>query len=586
MDLKALAVTFARLEETGGRLAAIDILARLFDRAAPSELAPLVYLLQGQLRPAYEGVEVGVGDRLLVRAIARAYDASETAVTRHYKRRGDLGLVAESLAGAAPRRRLSVREAHEALLEIARTSGAGAVEGKIRLLVALLRRAAPIEGRYLVRIVQGRLRLGLGDATIIEATAAGALGDRRKKPVVEHAYNVRSDLGAVVRLAYATGGRALARVSPEIGVPVRPALAQRLGSAEAILKRLGHVDVEPKYDGFRLQLHRDGARVWAFSRRLENVSAMFPELAAGARRQLKARRAIIEGEAVVYDPRTGRFLPFQVTITRKRKYGIAEAAARHPLRLFAFDLLYANGHDCLTLPQRERHRHLAALLRSTPGDPVAVTEVFTARSATDLQDYFDKMIARGLEGIIAKRPDAPYRAGARGFDWVKLKRAYQSRLRDTVDVVLVGYLAGRGARAALGIGSLLAAVYDPGADRFRTIAKIGSGPSEEEWKSLRTLLDREATSKPPRRVESLITPDVWVEPKVVVEVLADEITRSPRHTCGRSDGKAGYALRFPRMLGVRSDKKPEDATTEREVLEIFRMQRNPGKPRLNPSART
>lgn len=579
MQLRVLAEALARLEAGGRRLQAIDVLAGLFARVPPSELDAIVYLVQGQLRPAYEGVEFGVGERLLLRALAQAYDSGEAALARRLRRLGDLGLVAESLAEAPPRRRLTVAQTYDALLAVARASGPGAVERKIHLLVTLLGRAAPLEARYLVRVVQGRLRLGIGDATVIEAAAAGALGDRRKKSLIERAYNVRSDLGGVVHLAYARGERALARVGPRLGVPVRPALAQRLPSAEAIVKRLGAVDAEPKYDGFRLQVHRNGDRVWAFSRRLEDVSTMFPEITRAARRQLRARRAIIEGEAVVYDPRTGRFLPFQVTMTRKRKYRIAEAAARHPLRLFAFDLLYANGRDYLPRPQRERHRRLAALLRGTLRDPVVVTEVFTTSSATELQTYFDAMIRRGLEGVVAKRPDAPYRAGARGYDWVKLKRAYQSKLRDTVDVVLVGYLAGRGRRAALGIGSLLAAVYDPDADRFRTVAKIGSGPSEHEWTRLRALLDRLATPARPHRVESLITPDVWVEPKVVVEVLADEITRSPRHTCGRRGREPGYALRFPRMLdGVRTDRAPEDATTEREVLDLYRMQRTRARP--------
>jgi DNA ligase-1 len=355
---------------------------------------------------------------------------------------------------------------------------------------------------------------------------------------------------------------------------VRPALAQRLPSAEAIVQRFGTVHAEPKYDGFRLQLHRQGERVWAFSRRLENVSAMFPELTAGVRRQLRTRRAILEGEAVVHDPKTGRFLPFQVTITRKRKHGIAEAAARHPLRLFAFDLLYADGRNYLQRPQAERHARLAALIRARAHAPVVVTEVLVTNRADELQAYFDRLIRQGLEGVVAKRPDAPYRAGARGYDWVKLKRAYQSKLRDTVDVVLIGYLVGRGRRATLGIGSLLAAVYDPEGDRFRTVAKIGSGPSEEQWKALRAQLDREATPTRPRRVDSLITPDVWVEPRFVVEVLADEITRSPLHTCGKTGDAPGYALRFPRMLdGVRRDKAPQDATTEQEILQLYRSQR-------------
>jgi DNA ligase 1 len=570
-----VAEAFARLEATSGRLGAVRILASLFGRAQPAELQPVVYLLQGRLGPPYEGVEFGVGERILARVIALAYGATGSEIARRYRRAGDLGLVAESLAVApAGGRALALGQTYRALEDVARASGPGSLQRKTGLLADLLRRCTGLEARYLVRIVLGRLRLGVGDATIVEAAALGALGERGKKRLIEQAYNVRSDLGGVVHLAYTRGEPGLARIAPQVGIPVRPALAQRLPSATAIVQRLGTVQAEPKYDGFRLQFHRDGDRVWAFSRRLEDVSDMFPDLTTGVRRQLRARRAIIEGEAVVHDPRTGRFLPFQVTMTRKRKHGVVEAAARHPLRLYAFDLLYENGRNYLPRPQRVRHERLARLVRAAPRDPIAVTEVLTTKRASELQAYFDAMIGRGLEGIVAKRPDAPYRAGARGYDWVKLKRAYQSKLRDTVDLVLVGYLAGRGARAALGIGSLLAAVYDPKQDRFRTVAKIGSGPSEREWKSLRARLDRLAVRARPSRVDSLITPDVWVEPRLVVEVLADEITRSPRHTCGKTGRGPGYALRFPRMLdGVRSDRTCEDATSEREILDLYRMQR-------------
>jgi len=458
VKFRELAEVFGRLQLSTGRLNAVRVVAGLFGRAGLDELEPIVYLLQGQLRPAYEGIELGVGERLLLRVVARVSGTTESSVAKQYKRMGDLGLVMESLSKASPRRALSIRQAHAALLEVARASGAGAVERKTRLLVELLQRATALEARFLVRIVQGRLRLGIGDATILEAAAAGALGDRGRKRLIEQAYNVRSDLGGVVRLAYARGAQGLVRIGPKVGIPVRPALAQRLPSAGAIIARLGTAQVEPKYDGFRLQLHRDGDRVWAFSRRMEDVSLMFPDLTGGLRRQLRARRAILEGEAVVHDPATGKFLPFQITMTRKRKHRIAETAERHPLRLFAFDLLYANGKSYLERPQGERSRRLAALLRSSPGGAVVVTESLTTGSVGELQRYFNAMMRRGLEGVVAKRIDAPYRAGARGFDWVKLKRSYQSKLRDTVDVVLVGYLVGRGKRAARGVGSLLAAV--------------------------------------------------------------------------------------------------------------------------------
>jgi DNA ligase-1 len=572
MKFEEVALALMALEQTASRRRLVELVAGLLSRAGARDAERLVYLLQGQLRPPYEGVEIGVGERLLIATLARAYGPTRASIAGRLGRLGDLGLVAAALAPPARGRRLTLEQAYDGLLAAARTGGSGSVARKTGRLSELLARADPLEARFLVRIAQGRLRLGVGDQTILEAAALAALGDRRLKPLLEHAYNVRSDLGGVVRLAFARGKQGLSAVVPQPGVPVRPALAQRLPSAEAIIDRLGKVKVEPKYDGFRLQLHRDGARGWAFSRRLEDVTGMFPDLVAALRRQLRTRRAIIEGEAVVHNPETGEFLPFQITMTRKRKADIDQAVQRYPLRLFAFDLLYAGRHSCLEWPQRRRSRELRKLLRASADDPIAVTEATSMTRPRELQTIFEDMVHRGLEGIVAKRPDAPYQAGARGYDWVKLKRAYQSRLRDTVDLVLVGYLHGRGRRAALGIGSLLAAVYDPGHDRFRTVAKIGSGLTEAGWRALRASLDRDATRVRPRRVDSLIRPDVWVTPRIVVEVLADEISRSPSHTCGRKAGAAGYALRFPRLLHERMDKSPEDATTEAEILKLHRLQ--------------
>ena len=377
MRLRELAEGFSALEATGSRLRSVEVLAQLLRRVTEEELEPAVWLLQGQLRPSYEGVEVGVGEKLLVGILAEAYDTSEAVVTRRFRQVGDLGLVAESLAPAAPRAGLTVREAHDELLAVARMVGPGSTGRKSALLTRVLRGTGGSAARYLVRIIQGRLRLGVGDQTILEATALAALGDRGRKAVVEHAYNVRSDLAGVVRLAFAEGEDALGKIGPKVGIPVRPALAQRLASAAAVIERLGTVQAEPKYDGFRLQLHRRGDQVWAFSRRLENVTEMFPELAHGMRRQLTARSAIIEGEAVGYDPETGEFLPFQVTMKRKRKQRIAETAESHPVRLFAFDVLYASGRSYLTRPLSDRSRELRELLPFRASDPIVVTDSMT-----------------------------------------------------------------------------------------------------------------------------------------------------------------------------------------------------------------
>jgi DNA ligase-1 len=565
----------------------VDQVARLLARAAADERAAIVYMLQAQLRPPFEGLEIGLGEKLLVQVLAAAYGTTETVVARTLRALGDLGRVAEELAPARSRADISVRRAYDALVNIAQTAGAGSVARRIARMVALLQSVGPVEAKAVVRIAQGRLRLGLGDQTILEAAALSALGDRRKKGLIEHAYNVRSDLGAVVSLAFAKGARALNRIGPQIGIPVRPALAQRLPSAKAIMARLGPVHVEPKYDGFRLQLHRAGKRVWIFSRRLEDVTHMFPDIARAVQRELKSKRAILEGEAIAYNPETGEYLPFQVTMTRKRKTRIAELAARYPLRVFAFDLLLDGKRNFLSEPLHARSQRLRRIVQERRDATLTATEYAEAATEADLQEYFDAMIARGLEGVVAKRPDAPYSPGARGYDWVKLKRAYQSQLRDTVDLVLVGYLRGRGKRSSLGIGSLLAACYDPRGDRFRTVAKIGSGLTDTDWKKLRVLLDRDALRAKPSRVDSLIEADVWAEPRYVVEVLADEITRSPFHTCGKTGQDPGYGLRFPRLVGgIRSDKSVADATTEREVLQMYCQQRPNAPPRARASKKS
>lgn len=348
-------------------------------------------------------------------------------------------------------------------------------------------------------------------------------------------------------------------------------MAERLPTAEAIIARLGRCAAEAKLDGFRCQVHLGKRKVEIFSRNLERTTQMFPDLVSAALRQIKGPSAIIEGEAVAVNEATGEFYPFQVTVKRKRKHDVAEMALQFPLALVAFDLLYAHGNDYSQESYRTRHAELKRLIKSEGS--IRLVERLVTGSAKELQHFFDEQVDHGLEGIIAKRIDAPYAAGARNFNWIKLKRTYKGELSDTVDVVIVGYLRGRGMRAVLKIGALLGAVYDPRKDRFETIAKIGSGLSEENWIKLRRLLDKHRVAHRPARVESRIVPDVWVEPRYVVTVLADEITRSPVHTCPRDVEGKGLALRFPRLVGfVRDDKSPEDATTVKEMTEMYKTQ--------------
>lgn len=576
MRFRVLAETFARLESTSARLEMVEILAGLLAKADAGNVDKIVYLLQGRVAAPYTGIELGIGEKLAIQSISRAFGVDAGDVERMYKDLGDLGLVAERLAADKKQtslfsQPLDVDRVYGNFYRIATASGQGSQDLKVRLLVDLLNDAEPLEARYVVRIPLGKLRLGVGDATILEALAVAVTGSREFKEKLERAYNLCSDLGYVARVLYAEGPHAIENFKIVVGIPIRPALAQRASSAEEIISRLGTCAVEAKYDGFRCQIHRKGNKVWIFSRRLENMTEMFPELIKGTLEQFDAEEAIFEGEAIAYNEETGEFYPFQMTIQRKRKYGISEAAEEYPLKLFAFDLIYADGVDYTSKPYEVRRAELERRVKE--GEIIALSERRIVSTAKELEAFFESCVERGLEGVIAKDLKAPYVAGARKWAWIKLKRSYRGELSDTLDVVIVGYYKGRGKRSQFGLGGILVAVYDPKDDCFRTIAKVGTGFTEEQLVELKRILDEIRVPHRPARVVSFLEPDVWVEPKYVVTVAADEITRSPNHTAGW-DGERGYALRFPRIVGwIRQDKGPEDATTVEEVVEMYRQQK-------------
>jgi len=584
MQFTDLARAFDAIESTNARRELVALLADLFGSAQDHELQPLIYLCQGRLAPAFVPLEFGMAEKTVADAIARAYGIDRAAVLTRYNTLGDLGRVAAELRQAwhanqppespgAPDIALDVTAIYTRLREIAEASGTGSLARKTELLAALLRQVDQVGAKHLVRIPLGQLRLGIGDPTILDALSVAQQGDRSLRPTLEAAYNRISDLGLLAHLLRTQGMAAVAAITIRPGNPVRPALAERLPDATAILARLGPCLVEPKFDGFRLQVHRAGDEVRIFSRNLEEMSAMFPEVTEATRR-LRAGDAIFEGEVLAYNPATEEFLPFQQTTRRRRKHGVGELAAELPLRLFVFDLLYVSGTDLTPLPYTERRKQLRNLLGETEERGVlaaAPAELVSEPEA--LERFFEQSISQGLEGIVAKKPDAPYQAGARNFNWVKLKRVSAGHIQDTVDCVILGYLYGRGKRAAFGVGALLVGVYDPERDEFATVTKIGTGLSDAEWRDVRERCDRITVEQRPARVTALITPSAWVEPQVVIEVLADEITRSPMHTCGMREGESGYALRFPRLVSFRdADKRPEDATTVAEIMTLYTQQ--------------
>jgi DNA ligase-1 len=545
-----------------------EILAELFREAAADDISEIIYLVQGQLKPPFYGIEIGMSEKLLIRTISDAADVPTESVLSIFKETGDLGLTAETLIKR--KGGLRIKEVYSDLMMIAQTSGKGSVDKKIELLVNLLRGVSPREARYIIRFVQGRLRLGIGDPTVLEALAL-AESDRALRADLERAYNLCSDLGLAAKILKASGMTEIRAFKVHVGYPIRMALCERLPSAEEIIKKIGRAAVEAKYDGFRCQVHRDGKSIEIFSRNLERMTHMFPEIIEAALK-LPANQVILEGEAIASNEDTGELLPFQVTIQRKRKHGIEALSKEFPLKFFAFELLYLDGVDYTQKPYIERRNAIETLVRDNPVIEPAV--MFETEDPREIHAHFEEFVETGLEGIVAKRLDSPYTAGARNFNWIKLKRSYKGELADTVDVCIIGYYLGKGSRARFGIGALLGAVYDPETDTFRSVSKIGTGFTEDELAQLKGTLDATALKHRHSRVDSDLEPDVWVEPRYVLTVTADEITRSPMHTAGRDENGTGYALRFPRAVGqLRIDKNPEDANTVGEVIQLASHQK-------------
>lgn len=571
MKFSELAAHLDQLEATNSRNELVRILSEVYRASSGDAIEQITYLIQGRLAPFFAPVEIGLGERLLLTAIAMAYRTPKDEVSKLYRQIGDLGVTAQRLAPKTGREPPSVAEVHQRLSEIAGTSGTGSLQRKLDLFAGLLGELDPVSAKHLVRITVGKMRLGIGDPTVLDALSFAKRGDRSLRPVLEAAYNRTSDLGLIARTLWAEDVPGLEALKVTVGKPLRCQLAERLPDPESVIRKLGMVGVQPKYDGFRVQIHKDADQVSIFSRNLETMTSMFPELVAAANR-LMVESVILDGEAIAYNPESEEYVPFQETTARRRKEGIEEFALRVPLRAFVFDVMYRDGSDLTPLPYEKRFEIVDEVL--TESDTLLTAPLTKTDSVEVLTRELLDNISRGLEGVVAKRLDSPYQAGARNFNWVKLKRIASGELTDTIDVVLLGYYGGKGKRAEFGAGALLAGVYDSDRDEFVTISKLGTGLSDEGWREIHKRVSPLEASHKPARVNSILVPDVWLRPEVVVEVLADEITPSPRHTAGKVGNEPGFALRFPRIISFRSeDKKPEDATTVREIREMFDQQR-------------
>ena len=449
MKFEELTKYFQKLEETSSRLTLIDILSDLFKQAeSKEELEEITYLIQGRIAPFFEATEIGMAEKHVAQAISFAYKIERKEVLDLYLKLGDMGAVAEQLnikyQKSNIKNQKSIEEIFKTLKEIANTSGEGSVEKKQILLSNLLKFMGPLSARYLVRIPLGNLRLGIGDPTILDGLATALLGDKGKRKLLEGAYNRTSDLGLIAKVLKNKGIHAVENLDIQIGKPIRAELCERLPTPQKVIEKLEKVDVQFKYDGLRVQIHKDGNKVSMFSRNLENMTHMFPELIKATLKQVKAHSIILDTEALAYNPLSEEFLPFQETTKRRRKHGIDEMVIKLPLKAFVFDILFKDGKSLIDKPLAER---LEILKKTMPEDDILIrskNEVVT--DPKRLQDILDDSISKGLEGVVVKRLESKYEAGGRNFNWVKLKRHSAGELSDTIDSVILGYIAGKGKR--------------------------------------------------------------------------------------------------------------------------------------------
>jgi DNA ligase 1 len=607
MLFKEITESFDKIEKANSRLEMTIYLAELFSKIDSSEIKKIVYLMQGQIAPNFEGQEIGFGEKLIIEGISKATGFTKKDAEELFNKKGDLGEVAEELVekktqGSLFREELTLEKVFKNFKKMSDSQGKGSQELKIKTLAELFNSASSKEAKYIARIPLGNIRLGIGDSTIMDAFAEIFIDDglKNKKFVneielnlkekktekreeelrrrvkyllrekIESAYNIYSDLGEIAEILKLKGLKGLDEIEIKPGTPIRPTAAERLPNAKEIIKKLGKCAVEEKYDGFRVQLSKDGDKIKIFSRQSEDITNMFPEIIKAAKTQLKPEKCFVEGEALAVNQESNEYYPFQITIQRKRKYEVEKKAKEYPLNLFLFDVMYVDGKSMMDKPFIERRKKLGEILKE--GDIIKLSKMEIIDNPKRLEEFFEEKISQGLEGIIAKDLNAPYIAGARKFAWIKLKRSYKGTLQDTIDTVIIGYFTGKGKRTKFGLGALLVAIYNKNNDTFESIAKIGTGMSEANLTELEKMLSKNKLKTAPLRVKSKIKPDFWVEPKYVIETRADEITKSPLHVCCM-ENKKGLALRFPRMINIRLDKNAEQATNTDELLKMFKIQK-------------
>jgi len=578
MEFSIISTMFEKMEKTAKRTELTSILVELLKKTPKKIIPNVVYLLQGIIRPNFEGVELGVAEKLAIRSISKSAGLPIKKIEDDYRDGGDLGLTASNILKLKTQttftvEKITVERVYETLFKIAKLEGKGSQDLKMKYVSSLLNDATPLEAKFVVKILLGTLRLGIAENTVMDALAIAFTGKKENKEQIENAYNVSSDLGKVSLIIATDGIDGIKKFKITLFSPIRPMLADRVQSEKDVIKKMPErFAAEYKLDGERVQIHKQSNKIILFSRRLENITQYYPDIVENVGKTLNVDEGVFEAEIVPINENTGEFLPFQELMHRRRKYKLDEAVSQYPITVNFFDVLYYDKKDCLNLEYSERRKILERLVRED--DFSKLVPMLFVKNENEIKDFLENSINAGCEGLMLKSPDASYRAGTRGSNWLKLKREYRNELGDSLDLIVIGAYFGRGRRTGL-YGTLLLATYNPEMDNFPSICKVGTGFTDESLDQLYQILSNKVILKKNPKIVSEMEADIWFEPELVLEIVASEITLSPIHKTGLDliRKSSGFALRFPKFTGkIRYEKAVEDASTGEEVFALYKRQ--------------
>ena len=579
MKFSIISDAFQQMEATTKRLELTDILVKLIQEIPEDVIAKAIYLIQGKLRPNFEGVELGIAEKLVMRAMSKSSGIPLKKIEDDYNKGGDLGQTAENILQQKIQTTfasevITLEKVYDTLFKISKLEGKGSQEMKMKYVSSMLNDATPQESKFILKILLGTLRLGIAENTVMDALAIAFTGKKENREIIENAYNVSSDLGKVAEVISTGGVKEIEKFQIKLFSPIRPMLADRIKSGEETVEKFQEkFAAEYKLDGERAQIHKQKDKIEIFSRSLEIITSYYPDIVEKISKLIISEDVILEAEVVAMNSNSGDFLPFQELMHRRRKYEIEEAVTKYPITVNFFDVLFSEGKNCMDMRYEKRRELLEKIIKQD--DFARLIPMSIIESKEQVLEVLENSINSGCEGLMLKHLDSTYRAGIRGSNWLKLKREYQNELGDSLDLVVVGAFFGKGRRTGK-YGTLLLSTYNDEEDVFPSICKVGTGFTDESLDQLYQILSPKVTLKKNPRIVSEMEADVWFEPELVIEIVASEITQSPIHKTALDKIKegTGLALRFPKFTGkIRTEKNSEDASTDEEVIALYKVQK-------------